>query len=166
MGQMGRMGRMRRDQGKSGRIKPNQTKSNLPPWPVLRRDEAARRAEKVPRRFQWNPDALFIKALNEPSANPEGIESLSPGLARFREGLPWVKSFPWINPEGVAYQVLRKQIQPFQGRDFSEFSPRVARSSQPWAKGFNPFGIGLSSSRSPTANWHSIENSEEPIIGL
>jgi hypothetical protein len=130
----------------------------------------------VPRCFQWNPDALFIKALNEPSANPEGIESLSPGLARFREGLPWVKSFPWINPEGVAYQVLRKQIQPFQGRDWSEFSPRVARSpafaslrrgkSQPWAERFNPFGIGLSSSRSPTANWHSIENSEEPIIGL
>jgi hypothetical protein len=60
------------------------------------------------------------------------------------------KSFD--NPERVEYQMLTKQIQPFQGCHFSVFSPRVARSpacatlrrgkSQPWAESFNPVGIG------------------------
>jgi hypothetical protein len=31
--------------------------------------------------------------------NPKGIASLSPGLARFREGLPWVTAFKFHNPE-------------------------------------------------------------------
>jgi hypothetical protein len=74
--------------------------------------------------------------------NPERIVSFSPGLARFREGLPWVTAFKVHNPERVEYQTLTKQIQPFQGCDFSVFSPRVARASQPWAKSFNPVGIG------------------------
>ena len=87
--------------------------------------------------------------------NPKGIELFSPRLDRFREGLPWVNAYKLINPEGVAYQALRKQIQPVQGRDFSEFSPRVARSSQPWAERFNPFGIGQTNGRSPKLAWHS-----------
>ena len=74
--------------------------------------------------------------------NPEGIGSFSPGLARFREGLPWVAMVEFHNPERVESPVLLKQIQPFQGWDFSLFSPRVARSSQPWAESFNPVGIG------------------------
>jgi len=36
--------------------------------------------------------------------NPEGIESHSPGLARFWEGLPWVSAFEFDNPERVEYQ--------------------------------------------------------------
>ncbi len=73
--------------------------------------------------------------------NPKGIASFSPGLARFREGLPWVAAFTFHNPERVEYQRLMKQIQPLQGCDFSLGSPRVARSSQPWAECFNPVGI-------------------------
>src|SRR5208337_1354395 len=73
------------------------------------------------------------------SFNPEGIGSFSPGLARFREGLPWVAAFKVINPERVEYQPLTNQIQPFQGCDYSVLSPRVARSSQPWAERLQSF---------------------------
>src|SRR5208282_821332 len=75
------------------------------------------------------------------AVNPKGIGAFSPGLARFREGLPWVTIFQFHNPEKVASQRLAKGIQPFQGCHLSVFSPRVARSSQPWADRFNPFGI-------------------------
>jgi hypothetical protein len=77
----------------------------------------------------------------KPFVNPKGIASFSPGLARFREGLPWVDAFKSHNPEGVEYQRLKEQIQPLQGCDFFLFSPRVARGAQPWAEGFNPVGI-------------------------
>ena len=43
--------------------------------------------------------------------------------------------------ERVEYQRFTKQIQPLQGCDFCLFSPRVARSSRPWAESFNPVGI-------------------------
>ena len=76
-----------------------------------------------------------------PLANPKGIASFSPGLARVREGLPWVVSFKFYNPERVESQRLTKQIQPLQGCDFFLFSPRVARGAQPWANRFNPVGI-------------------------
>jgi len=42
----------------------------------------------VPRCFHWNNDGLFLNSLVEPSVNPEGIESLSPGLARFERAYP------------------------------------------------------------------------------
>ena len=73
--------------------------------------------------------------------NPKGIGSFSPGLARFREGLPWVAAFKFHNPERVEYQRFTKQIQPLQGCGFFLFSPRVARGAQPWAKSLNPVGI-------------------------
>jgi len=76
-----------------------------------------------------------------PFVNPNGIASFSPRLARFREGVPWVVSFKFRNPEWVEYQRLTKQIQPLQGCGFFLFSPRVARSSQPWSESFNPVGI-------------------------
>ncbi len=76
-----------------------------------------------------------------PFVNPNGIASFSPGLARVREGLPWVAAFTFHNPGRVEYQRLMKQIQPLQGCDFSRCSLRVARSSQPWAECFNPVGI-------------------------
>jgi hypothetical protein len=149
-------------QGQSNRIKPNQACRGK--WTT-----AAKRRKRRNRCFQWNTDGLFTKALNEPSSNPEGIESISPAtwtVARvgpIPRGLPWIKAFKSINPEWVAYQALRKQMQPFQGRDLSESSPRVARSSQPWAKRFNPFGIGRTNFRAPTATSYSTENSEEPL---
>ena len=60
--------------------------------------------------------------MNRRVQNPNGIEAFSPGLARFREGLPWEAAITSHNPEGVEYQMLTKRIQPFQGFDFSLFS--------------------------------------------
>jgi hypothetical protein len=104
---------------------------------------------EVLRCFRWNKNGLFINALQKPFFNPERIASFSPGLARFQEGLPWVAAFKCHNPERVEYQILMKQVQPFQGCDFHVFSPRVARSSQPWAESFNPIGIGKTQNAMP-----------------
>jgi hypothetical protein len=84
---------------------------------------------------------MIINSTQKPFFNPERIVSFSPGLARFREGLPWVMALKRNNPEGVEYQLVMTWMKPFQGSDFPVFSPRVARSSQPWAESFNPVGI-------------------------
>jgi hypothetical protein len=70
--------------------------------------------------------------------------------------------FQFLNPERVASQTLTKEIQPFQGCDASVFLPRVARSSQPWAERFNPFGIGDTNESFLKGVLDSTENSEEP----
>jgi hypothetical protein len=44
--------------------------------------------------------------------NPKGIASLSPGLARFRESLPWVTAIHPTNPERVEAQCLTQLVQP------------------------------------------------------
>src|SRR5208283_4759807 len=78
---------------------------------------------------------LFVSVCEYPLINPDGIGSFSPGLARFREGLPWVTAFKLHNPERVEYQEPTKRIQPFQGCGFIDMPPpRVARCSQPWAE--------------------------------
>ena len=41
--------------------------------------------------------------------NPKGIASLSPGLARFTEGLPRVAAIKMHNPEGVEYKAFTTQ---------------------------------------------------------
>jgi len=51
----------------------------------------ADRPDSTPTRLSSWPQA--------PPANPNGIESLSPGLARFGESLPWVLSKESRNPE-------------------------------------------------------------------
>ena len=79
-----------------------------------------------------------------PPTNPKGIGSFSPALARFRERPnAGVATREGSNPERVAYQRLMKVIQLFQSCDFPVNSPWVARSAQPRADRFNPFGIGL-----------------------
>jgi hypothetical protein len=65
----------------------------------------------------------FFGAASSHLFNPKGIVSFSPGLARFREGLPWVTDIDLRNPERIESQVFMKPIQPFQGCDFSGFSP-------------------------------------------
>ena len=67
---------------------------------------------------------------------------IQPRVGPIREGLPWVTIILFHNPERVVSQALTNAIQPFQGCGLFRFSPRVARSSQPWAERFNPFGIG------------------------
>jgi len=49
------------------------------------------------------------------SGNPERIAAFSPGMAQFREGLPWVAASKFPNPERVEYQRLTKLVKPFQG---------------------------------------------------
>jgi hypothetical protein len=96
---------------------------------------------KSSKKPSFNPERIELKSSKKPSFNPERIESFSPGLARFREGLPWVMSLKSCNPEGVEYQGLTKRIQPLQGCDFFLFSPRVARGAQPWAECSNAVRI-------------------------
>ncbi len=92
---------------------------------------------------------------------PHGLNHPAQGWPIPR-GLPWVNAFESSNPERVEYQGLRNQIQPVQGCDSSMISPKVARSSQPWAASFNPVGIVKTIDDSPNTACHSTENSEKP----
>ena len=83
------------------------------------------------RKTRENEDRkTHFDAGSKPFFNPERIESFSPRLARFREGLPWVVVIDFCNPEGVA----PGPMQPFQGCDGIACFPGVARSSQPRAE--------------------------------
>jgi len=129
-----------------------------PPWVVaFNRHNPARVASQSVRRqiqplqgcafFVFSPRVARCPAFaalrrgNDPSFNPERIGSFSPGLARFREGLPWVVAFNRHNPARVASQSVRRQIQPLQGCAFFDFLPRVARGAQPWAESSNRVAI-------------------------
>src|SRR5271170_4297788 len=51
--------------------------------------------------------------------NPKGIASISPGLARFPEGLPWVSAINRINPERVESPGFAgPREEPLQGSQF------------------------------------------------
>jgi len=50
---------------------------------------------------RWNEKGGSSISFDGQSFNPERIGSFSPGLARLREGLPWVATFKFINAEGV-----------------------------------------------------------------
>ena len=77
--------------------------------------------------------------------NPKGIPPQSPGLR--------AASYPGetvrisVNPNGVAAVDGQRMPQPRWGWGSRRSLPRVARGSQPWAGGHNPFGIG----KGPTA---------------
>jgi hypothetical protein len=80
-----------------------------------------------------------------PSFNPEGIASFSPGVARFREGLPWEHGVSFFQPHrGCGPMVVQyaNRHNPVGVVSVLILLPRVARSSQPWAKSLNPVGIG------------------------
>ena len=88
-------------------------------------------------------------AATRPQAlNPNGIPSLSPGLRG--TNYPGFGSHTGFNPERVAARPasfvshgdFEPVPQPFQGWGiFADGAPRVARASQPWADGSNPFRI-------------------------
>ena len=71
--------------------------------------------------------------------NPKGIVSSSPGLPSPR-GYPGLASVRFSTPPGLC---PRSAIapQPRWGWPTPPAFPRVARGSQPWALGRNPFGI-------------------------
>ena len=99
---------------------------------------------------------LRLRYRPAPPLNPKGIPPQSPGLRAASYSGEIARRGP--NPNGVATVVLRKwaqrQIVTF-GTSFDAkwhyrwgwptppAFPRVARGSQPWAWGRNPFGIHL-----------------------
>jgi hypothetical protein len=58
---------------------------------------------------------------------------------------PWVTRKNILNPEGVLSSRSRIAITPLGLMNYVIRFPRVARSSQPWAEGRNPFEILLRS---------------------
>ena len=73
------------------------------------------------------------------SSIPTGLRHPAQGCeARATLGQP---SNIFSNPNGVVSVFYRKMPQPLQGCGSSGHIPRVARASQPWAIGWNPFGI-------------------------
>jgi hypothetical protein len=95
--------------------------------------------------------------------NPNGIPSLSPGLRAGRYPGSTSQSRP--NPERVASIPCRSFAQRFnlfRVDDSSSFAPRVARASQPWAEGCNPFGIGTTSHCAETQNQSTDASSRSP----
>ncbi len=84
----------------------------------------------------------------ELSKNPKGIPPQSPGLrGTSYPGLQWQNSFqPRRGCGPIHFYYTSPMVgtghNPFRVVHFSTVFPRVARSSQPWAGGHNPFGIG------------------------
>jgi hypothetical protein len=96
-----------------------------------------------------NPDSTPLEDVRKSgfervpfSLNPNGIPQHSPGLRGTK--LPWVRGLQNNNPNGVATRYARcPKAKPRWGFAFLIRCPRVARSSQPWVLGRNPFGIGI-----------------------
>jgi len=80
--------------------------------------------------------------------NPKGIPSQSPGLRgtsypgcdRSKEP-PTLKGLQRLTRTAAARHKPAPCCNPFRVERGSGTQPRVARSSQPWAEGYNPFGI-------------------------
>jgi hypothetical protein len=80
--------------------------------------------------------------------NPKGIPSLSPGLRgtsypgcdRSKES-PTLNGLQHLSGTAAARQKPAPCYNPFRVERGSGTQPRVARASQPWAGGYNPFGI-------------------------
>jgi hypothetical protein len=85
--------------------------------------------------------------LHELSCESQRDSVSKPRVAR--NELPWgliVRT--WSTPTGLCrFRRAPRATTPLGLPDFSSASPRVAHSSQPWAGGRNPFGIGA---RRPT----------------
>jgi len=73
--------------------------------------------------------------------NPKGIVSSSPGLPS-PPGYPGLASVRFSTPTGLC-PLYAIGPQPRWGWPTPAAFPRVARGSQPWASGRNPFGIQL-----------------------
>ena len=79
------------------------------------------------------------------SGSPNGAETQSPRLARQR--LPWVRHGDKSQPQRGCALFANRNGNPAGGHNRVAVAnlpnqlPKVARSSQPWAGGRNPFGI-------------------------
>ena len=84
----------------------------------------------------------------KPGLNPKGIPSLSPGLRGTSypgcdrsQDSPTLKGLQHQTGTTAARQRPAPCCNPFRVEHDSGTQPRVARASQPWAGGYNPFGI-------------------------
>src|SRR3989442_8688568 len=110
------------------------------------------------------PVALFIEV--HAARHPKGMESLSPGLrGTSYPGCPRHTSSTLQGPCKGCIKLLSMSTRSIYGVEEHQderaatlsglmgllfVSPRVARSSQPWAERCNPFGI----ERHAVAPWH------------
>jgi hypothetical protein len=94
------------------------------------------------------PPAAIVHISRWKEANPEGIPSLSPGLrgtsypgcGRSKDS-PTLKGFQPLTGTTAAHSKPAPCCNLFRVEHDSRTQPRVARGSQPWAGGYNPFGI-------------------------
>src|ERR1039458_7438466 len=87
-----------------------------------------------------SPRACHYPQVRLPFLNPKGIVSSSPGLrAASYPGERESSKHP--TPTGLRLQATTGGRNPVGVGAFWSSSPRVARCSQPWAGGHNPFGI-------------------------
>src|SRR5581483_1306399 len=85
-------------------------------------------------RFRMAAEPVARRATN----NPEGIESLSPGLARQR--LPWVTNKEEPNPEGVE-AASRTSLQPFRVGRLLDLNPGLMLRINPGLSDSTPVGV-------------------------
>ena len=82
------------------------------------------------------------RQVNRVTTIPTGLQHSAQGWPRQRTTLSQPSQII-SNPNGVVSISRHDGIQPFPGWNRLNVKPRVARSSQPWAKRYNPFGIVL-----------------------
>jgi hypothetical protein len=94
------------------------------------------------------PPAAIVHVARWKEANPEGIPSLSPGLRDASypgcgrsNGSPTLKGLQPVTGKTAPFSKIAPWCNPFRVEHDSRKQPRVARGSQPWAGGYNPFGI-------------------------
>jgi hypothetical protein len=98
----------------------------------------------------WTRLRLAITHISHPQEeNPKGIPSLSPGLraasypgCEASKDSPTLKGLEHSTRPPEARQEPSPRCNPFRVGHVLGTQPRVARGSQPWAEGCNPFGIG------------------------
>ena len=96
-----------------------------------------------------SPSGLVIPHIAHPQKmNPKGIPSLSSGLRGTsypgcdrRKNSPTLKGLQHPARTTTARQIPAPCRNPFRVERAWGTQPRVARASQPWAGGYNPFGI-------------------------
>ena len=107
------------------------------------------------------------------AANPNGILSQSPGLRA--ASYPGSGPVRRLNPNGVAASFPQWAATPLGLKFSSSQFPKVARASQPWAGGHNPFGIREGSPRlvynhkrndEGEPSPQTVQSSSRPLLSL
>ena len=97
---------------------------------------------------------VLLKSFADPCAESQRDSVVKPRVAR--NELPWVCPARAFQPQrGCSTPIDPTDATPLGLKGNSTSFPRVARSSQPWAGGCNPFGIVRDETRRvPACCWH------------